>query len=818
MARLSQYNAKRSFDDTPEPKGRVARPRRGNPLSFVVQKHDATRLHWDFRLEWEGVLLSWAVTRGPSDDPGARRLAVRTEDHPLDYAEFEGVIDPGNYGAGTVQLWDQGTWEPLAGTSVTEGLAEGKLKFTLQGKRMTGGWTLVRMKPKSEADAKRENWLLIKERDDSATEEENRLVDTFETSVTTGRTIAEIAAGKAGRKPRARSAASPAKPRAKDPPVRRTRQAFTLPRPAFVKPQLATLADAPPDGSGWWHEVKIDGYRAQIALGDGGVSLYSRSGADWTDRFAPLVAPAQELRCRSALIDGEAMAAEGGFSDLQAALKTGAPLVFVAFDLLHLDGQDLRGKPLAKRRALLETLFKGAPTAMRLSPKIGTSAPDVLSRLCAAGGEGIVAKRADAAYRSGRGTSWLKVKCRHDAEFVIVGHAPSHSPTRPFASILLATNEGGRLVYRGKVGAGFDGEMLDELARRMAPLATRDSPFAPVPAEARGARWVKPLLVAQVTFAEFTADGRIRHGVFQGLREDKPASEVQAEALETPAVFRGQSITSPDRIVFPDVGLTKAAIAAYYDAVADRMLPHLRHRPLSLVRHPDGLSKPGFFQKHGAPGFPPALRNAEVGGDKVLLIDRPEGVLGAVQVGTIEFHIRGTRADRPAQPDRMVFDLDPDTSVGFATVRQAAADLRERLDVLGLPSWPLVTGGKGVHVVVPLGRVATTETVELFSKLFALMLAEEQPRRFTANLSKRARGGLIFVDWLRNQRQATAICPWSLRARPGAAVAVPVSWDELATLERADAFSIADAVARPKLPEPRAAALTAQVIRRLEAA
>ncbi len=432
MADLKAYHAKRRFGDTPEPRGKVPREAADPRPVFVVQKHEATRLHWDFRLEWRGVLLSWAVTRGPSDDPSQKRLAVRTEDHPLEYSDFEGSIPPGNYGAGEVMLWDRGTWAPLPGEDFEGGLIEGKLKFVLDGVRMKGGWTLVRMKPRSAADAKRENWLLIKERDEYATDQSDRLTETYVTSVNdTGSAKAMPLKVKGARKSR---------PATQD-----------LIRPGFVAPQLATLARHLPEGAGWWHEAKLDGYRGQIALGNGGPVIFSRSGEDWSDRFAPLMEPAAMLLCRSALIDGEVIVPSGGFSDLQRALKNGSPLVFVAFDLLHLDGHDLRHLALSERRTRLEALMDGAPPQLRLSPRVETDAATVLAKLCAAGGEGVVCKRSDAPYRSGRGASWLKVKCRSDAEFIIVGSEASSSPMRPFASILLADER------EGQVGLSWQG-------------------------------------------------------------------------------------------------------------------------------------------------------------------------------------------------------------------------------------------------------------------------------------------------------------------------------------------------------------------------
>lgn len=788
---LEEYNAKRRFSDTPEPEGRVA-PAGG--LSFVVQKHDATRLHWDFRLEWGGVLLSWAVTKGPSADPSEKRLAVRTEDHPLDYGGFEGTIPEGNYGAGTVMLWDRGTWEPLH--DVDEGLAAGKLHFVLHGGRMRGGWALVRMRGKPKET--RENWLLIKERDGAAVEDADALVREHVTSVTSGLGMEAIAAGGSGR---------------------RRRRA----NPAFHEPQLATLSVDVPEGAGWWHEVKLDGYRGQVSIGRDGVRVFSRSGADWTGKFAPVAAAAEGLPCDAALIDGEVLAESGDFSALQKALKARGALVFYAFDLLALDGRDLTGKPLAKRREALERLFEAVPGpgVLRLSPVL-RDGPKLWRDVCAAGGEGIVSKRGDQPSRPGRGTDWIKVKCGRRAEFVVLGWQPSDSAGRPFASLFLGSVEGGRIVYRGKVGTGFDEADFAELVPLFRALAT-DAPPAGVE-RVRGARWLRPEVVVEIRFAEYTAEGRVRHGVYLGIREDKPAMQVSAEGAPEGAPERadvaGVRISSPERAVWPEEGITKLDLARYLEAAGPAMLEDLAQRPLAFVRHPDGIAGKGFFQKHKGEGWPEAIRTFcdDEGEDRIFIAD-VEGIVAAAQMGVVEFHIGGMRRDRLDRPDRMVFDLDPDPEVGWPEVAAAARDVRDLLQAMGLPSAPLVTGGKGVHVVVPLRRRADQEEVTDFARGFAAMLAGQEPERFVATMSKAKRKGRIFVDWLRNQRGATAICPFSPRARAGAPVAVPVTWDELARLPAAASFGFAEARERAARPvdRPEAATLTRRMMEALVA-
>lgn len=777
MARLDIYRAKRDRSATPEP-FEPGKPSAG-ALRYSMQNHDATRLHWDLRLEWDGVLLSWAVTRGPSLYPVDKRLAVRTEDHPLPYLTFEGIIPAGQYGAGTVMLWDIGHWRPV--DDVELGLGKGHLRFQLYGRRMTGVWDLVRIKGKL-SDRGRENWLLVKAEDAAAHQPDP--VARYRTSVATNRDFAEIAAEAATRP------FGPADP-------------LALPKP--TEPMLARLVDEPPQGDEWLHEIKIDGYRGLAHLGADGSVIRTRNGLDWTDRFASLVPALAELPARAALIDGEIVAGAGasGFSALQQAITGGGPFAYVAFDLLSLDGRDLRAKPLLERRAALEQLLADVPPMglIQLSEAVPGDGAAALSAICAAGGEGIVSKLALSIYRAGRSDSWRKTKCERRTAFTIIGWRKSDRAGRPFASLLLASPDGpgGALRYRGRVGTGFSAETQAALAVLMRPLVRKTAP-APVPRpEAKGATWIEPRLVAEIRYAETTADDILRHASFLGLREDKMPPEAPAAPIvriEKPAgksrKVAGVTITSADRIVFPDVGVTKGDVAEWYARIAPLMLPHCADRPLALVRLPDGMGGQSFFQKHAGKGFPAQMRTTEI-------MDEPEpgifvasagGLVAGAQMGVVEYHIRGTRRDRTDRPDRLVFDLDPDEGLEFAEVKAAALQFRDRLAALGLPTWPMVTGGKGIHVVADLRRTAPWDTVKLFARTFSNVMAAEEPDRYVAVMSKAKRTGKIFIDWLRNEEQATAISPFSLRARPGARVAMPLSWDALKDEESANGYDL----------------------------
>ncbi len=836
---LATYNAKRDFKKTPEPAGKAGR-KAGN--SFMVQKHAASRLHWDFRLELDGVLLSWAVTRVPSGDPKVKRLAVRTEDHPLSYATFEGIIPKGEYGGGTVMLWDRGTWENES--DPREGIKKGKLHFTLTGERMKGEWVLIRLKPEGKA----ENWLLGKIDDEYATGAD---LD-FDTGVASGLTMADIAAGKSaakdsapafGASPKKAGPAGAAKPRAK--------RSKTRP-PAFREPQLATLVDRPPTGSDWLHETKYDGYRALLAIGGGDCIAYTRSGLDWTAKFKPVADAAAALPCDTALIDCEIVALDSAgkpdFGTLQANLKDSGPLLAFAFDLLEVDGDDLAWLPLVERKARLAHLLESVGPPLHYSEHVRGSGEKLFAALCAGGYEGVVSKKADARYKAGRG-NWLKSKCLHRQEFVIGGWSTSDKG-RGFASLLLGVYEGEELVYAGRVGTGFDDRTLEDLTARLAKLkADKPAYAAKLPALARrGANWVKPELVVDVAFTEFTADGHLRHPSFIGLRADKPAKEVVREnaaplperegsgvgskpmrkartgpdgpppAPSAPGGGKsGVVISSPDRIVFPELGLTKGQLAAYYEALSEAMLPDLARRAISLVRCPQGRAKQCFFQKHDSGMFPDSVHSvpvAEADGrtEPYLYVEDAAGLLACVQMGTIEFHGWGSRVDDIERPDRLVIDLDPDEAVSFEAVKLAAKLVRDRLKSRGLDSAPMLTGGKGVHVVVPLKPKAEWPAVKAWARAFAESLEAEAPDAFVANMSKAKRKGRIFVDWLRNQRGATAVLPFSVRAREGAGVAVPLTWAQLREVAAGKVFSAADPAAVLAQAARTREAVTAKVL------
>lgn len=799
---LATYNAKRDFTRTAEPQGKAQPTPGGN--RFIVQKHAATRLHWDLRLEVDGVLKSWAVTKGPSLDPAIKRLAVRTEDHPMSYAEFEGTIPKGEYGGGTVMLWDRGIWAPIEGKSAKD-LEDGHLHFTLDGERMRGEWLLVRLKPKP--GEKRENWLLRKIGDAHA-EPGETLVEQGLTSVLTGRSMAEIAAVKdaapviaeAMAKTRA-AAKKPAKSRR--PPAR-------IKLPAFRAPQLATLVDSVPAGNGWMHEIKFDGYRALVAAKGEEVRVYTRSGQDWTDKFAPLVREFAALDLPGALIDGEIVAhdAKGNpdFSTLQNVLKRGHgsqgpqdALAFHAFDLLEVAGEDLAALPNIERKERLEALLEDAAPPIHVADHIIGAGERLFESLCGAGQEGIISKAIDAPYASRRSRSWVKVKCARRQEFVVIGWKASAARGRPFASLLLGQHEDGTLTYKGNVGTGFTADTMAELAAKMKPLARKTPPAEVDRTAARGVTWLTPKLVAEIAFAEFTEQGSVRHASFLGLRSDKPARAVRPEqpvpAAPPPETVK---ISNRDRVIFPDSGHTKGDLADYYAEIAPLMLPFLGNRPVSLVRCPQGRARKCFFQKHdtgsmgdGVHHVP--IREKDGGTEDYLCVADARGVLQCVQMGTIEFHTWGARAEAVERPERMIFDLDPDEGLDFADVKRAARDIREQLSHLGLASFAMLTGGKGVHVVVPLTPGHSWEEHKDFSRRFAEALTLAEPERFTATMSKAKRKGRIFIDWLRNQRGATAVAPYSARARSGAPVAAPIAWDELDGFDSAQPFAIGDA-------------------------
>lgn len=781
---LTRYRAKRRFDETPEPKGALS-AKAAPGARYLIQKHDATRLHYDFRLELNGVLLSWAVTRGPSYSLKDKRLAVRTEDHPLEYGKFEGTIPKGNYGGGTVMLWDTGTWEPLG--SAEDGLRDGKLAFILHGERLRGKWALVRMRPR--AKEKNENWLLIKEKDERANTHPD-LLEQAETSVVSGRAMQDIAAGDAVWESRPKS----------------TRL------PPFAKPMLATLWDTAPAGEDWIFEIKYDGYRALIAADGSAVKIYTRSGLDWTARFPNIAQAVAALNLPATLLDSEITVLDtsgrSDFGALVGALEAGkSPFTCFAFDILTHDGKDQRQLALKARKQLLKKLLAGAAKAgaLQYSDDFAGNGAAVLKTACAHGLEGIIAKRADRPYRAGRSEDWVKIKCGHAQEFIVIGFAPS-AKRRAFSSLLLAVLQGETLRYAGRVGGGFSEASLQHLAQwrdaHRTRLAACDVP-APM---RRNVVWVAPDLTVQIEFAGWTPDGLVRQGRFTGIREDKPAREVKAEIPKPTAKSAARSkpspaeISHPDKLLYPQDGVTKGDIACYIQTAAPFMLPYIKNRFVSLIRSPDGVGKKSFFQRHPSPGFgadwlAQEFTNHDRKTETYIYFEKPAALLSAVQLSTLEFHIWGSRRDQIDKPDRIVFDLDPDPSVDFAAVKEAAFRLRDVLQVLGLESLPLLSGGKGIHVVVPVQRQHAFPVIKKFSADLANRLTADRPAKFVATMSKAKRSGKIFIDHFRNELGATAIAPYSPRARPGAAVAWPVDWAGLANIKAADAVSMAKAKA-----------------------
>ena len=798
---IDTYNAKRDFTKTAEPKGRKLK---GKGDSFVVQKHDASHLHWDFRLEMDGVLKSWSVPKGPSVDPGQNRLAMRTEDHPLDYGNFEGTIPKAEYGGGTVMLWDHGRWIPHPDKDPRKTIREGHLHFTLEGERMKGEWVMFRLKGRP--GQRGESWMLKKVTDDFAQPGNgDALVDDCVTSVTTGRTMAEIASGEdVWRSNRGGQKGGRGKKKSAEAP------------PPFRAPQLATLVNEVPSGSLWMFEYKYDGYRLLIATGSGAATAWTRNGKDWSDKFRALVKAAEGLP-PGCLIDGEAVAlGKNGKPDFQLLQSTlteskGKNLVFYAFDLLVDRGEDITALSNLKRKERLAALLENAPSVLHYGDHVIAKGEALFNAICAEGGEGIIAKKATAPYRGDRTKCWLKVKCINRQEFVIVGWSESDKRVG-FRSLLLAAREDGKLTYVGKVGTGFNTQMLHDLMDGMKPMEVDKAPVEVPRADRKGAHFIRPELVAEVAFAEFTSEGILRHPSFIALREDKPASQVvvekpkhlpreakkSANAREkpTPESF-GTVITNPDRAIFPTENLTKGDLAYYYAAIDPLLMADAKNRPITLIRCPQGRAKKCFFQKHDTGSMGEhvkhvAIKEKKGGTQDYLRVDDVRGILSCVQMGTIEFHGWGSRADKVEFPDRLVFDLDPDEGLDFAAVRDAARRIRELLADIGLKTFPMLTGGKGVHVIAPLDASADWSAVSSFAERFSRAVAEAEPERFTANMRKVQRKGRIFLDWLRNQRGSTAVLPYSARAREGAPVSAPIAWEELDEYDGGNAFSIRD--------------------------
>jgi bifunctional non-homologous end joining protein LigD len=832
--KLSTYRRKRDFTKTAEPSGTLP-VKASQQLRFVIQKHAARRLHYDLRLELDGVFKSWAVTRGPSLTPQDKRLAVEVEDHPLDYGDFEGTIPQGQYGGGTVQLWDRGYWQPLGNLSAEEQLRKGELKFAVAGERLQGGWVLVRMKRDSEG-GKRTNWLLIKHRDEfvrDAKATEKLLAE--DASVASGRTMSEIAAGK-GRAPKpfmldtrklaradaiwnSKEAAAdePAKPAPRKQSLTRQQRAAAHKVPDFIEPELCKLVKRPPDGENWAHEAKLDGYRMQLRVAGHEATLKTRKSLDWTDKFQPIADLAAKFP--DCIIDGEIAALDANgtpdFGALQAALSEGDAddLVMFAFDLLYLDGTDLRKQPLSERKALLKELLASqrlrSTSRIRYVDHFAAPASDVLESACRMNLEGIISKRIDAPYRSGRVGDWTKAKCRAGHEVVIGGWTREAGHLR---SLLVGVHRDSQLVSVGRVGTGFSREKAGMLMKRLKPLASDTSPFTGPTAPRKGAdvQWVKPQLVAEIEFAGWTASGNVRQAAFKGLREDKPAREVTAELPANPeetevkepaprrarkvassasAVVMGVPISKPDKPLWPDANdgkpVTKLDLARYFESVGEWLMPHIEGRPCSIIRAPDGIGGQRFFQRHAMKGTSDLLTLTRVTGDHepYLQVDRIEGLAALAQSAAAELHPWNCEPGHPEVPGRLVFDLDPAPEVGFAAVIAAARELKERLEALGLVAFCKTTGGKGLHVVTPLAPGKRSKLgwpeAKTFAQAVCARMAEDSPDRYLLNMAKKQRTGRIFLDYLRNDRMSTAVAPLSPRLREGAPVSMPLTWPQV---------------------------------------
>jgi len=824
--KLSRYRAKRNFTRSAEPSGAKPIPR-SDRLRFVIQKHAARRLHYDLRLELGGVFKSWAVTKGPSLDPADKRLAVEVEDHPLDYGDFEGTIPKGEYGGGTVQLWDRGYWQPI-GAAPQRALAAGDLKFELEGERLHGSWVLVRMRG-DRFGGKRTNWLLIKHRDAFARPGDHDALLAEDRSVASGRPMAGIAAGK-GRAPKPfmlakKTIASPAAVWQSKP--RGAKKGAVAP-PRFVAPQLCRLVDRVPEGASWIHEIKFDGYRMQLRVANGEATLLTRKGLDWSGKFPALIAEGSRLE--DCVLDGEVVAfnsdGEMSFGALQNAISEAdtSQVIFYVFDLLFATGSDLRAEPLSARKERLKKLIKnhggGAQTAIRYVDHFESDGDAVFKSACKIHLEGIVSKRLDAPYVSGRTDAWTKTKCRAGQEVVIGGWVQEAGHLR---SLLVGVRRGADLHYVGRVGTGFGRKTVQQVMPRLRALESGDNPFSGegVPPKERNIRWARPQLVAEIEFAGWTDGGNVRQAAFKGLREDKAAEDVHteipqpAERVEKRAravknqatgnVVMGVTISHPDKVLWPKTpnqpAVSKIDLAKYMEAVGAWMIKHVIGRPCSIVRAPDGIKGETFFQRHAMRGTSELLKLVKVSGDRqpYLQIDQPEGLIAAAQIAAVELHPWNCRPDQPEVPGRLVFDLDPAPDVKFGMVIAAALELRERLEGIGLVAYCKTTGGKGLHVVTPLAkpgrRVLGWAQAKAFAQAVCVQMSDDSPTRYIVKMTKAARTGRIFLDYLRNDRTATAVAPLSSRARDGAPVSMPVPWKQVRAGLEPSRFTITTAPA-----------------------
>ena len=847
LVTLAEYRKKRDFARTSEPEGEgpaATDEQMFVEQMFVVQRHAARRLHYDLRLELDGVLKSWAVPKGPSLDPEVKTLAVHVEDHPLDYADFEGLIPAGQYGGGTVMLFDRGRWEPLE--DPREGYRRGRLKFRLHGQRLKGSWNLVRAGGRT---ADPDQWLLIKRKDKQARPGDgHQFVEQVSQSIATGRTMDEIArqadrvwTHSAADNQGDSDGSAVNDPLAPSPQPRSAPGARRGPMPDVVHPQLPTLVDSPPEGESWLHELKYDGYRLLSFKDGNSVRLMTRREHDWTGRFPTVAAAIQQLPANQLVLDGEVVvfARDGttDFQTLQNSLQAGGfkRHVYLLFDVIYFDGFDLAKTPLEARKQLLAQLLQqhaGPSRVLRYSDHIRGQGPAVHHQTCRHGAEGVVSKRSDSIYSFRRSRSWLKCKCRKRQEFVILGYTSPQGSRNHFGALLLGYYDAqGRLVYCGRVGTGFTERSLAQMGGELrARHADRPSLAHPAAVPGRGeVQWVRPELVAEVEFAEWTDAHHIRQASFQGLRDDKAARAVHREtpahaapngekpapatsaerqrdptasARSTRNIVRvaGIRITNPDKVLYREQGVTKTQLARYYDQIADWILPHVEDRPLSIVRCPHGWQEKCFFQKHYSEGISRPIHSIRIDGengpDQFLGVSDRSGLVMLAQLGVLEIHPWGARHDRLDRPDRLIFDLDPDAAVPWEQVVDAARLMRQQLERLDLASFVRSTGGKGLHVVVPLQRRSDWTQVKAFARSMARRFTRRWPERFVATASRAGRRGKIYVDYLRNSRGATAIASYSTRARRGATVAMPLAWDELNAVRRPDGFRVDNVPAR----------------------
>jgi ATP-dependent DNA ligase LigD phosphoesterase module/ATP-dependent DNA ligase LigD polymerase module len=811
--KLKEYNSKRNFEKTGEPRGiDVGEALKDTPeegLRFAVQHHAARKDHYDLRLEWNGVLLSWAVPKGPSYNPKDKRLAVKVEDHPLDYRSFEGTIPKGEYGGGTVMLWDEGFWEPQ--NDVDEGLSAGSLKFVLKGRRLKGKWVLIRLKAKE--GEKKDNWIFLKEKDEYAQDDEG--ISEFDTSIKTGRTMEEI--GRGGD------------------------EKFIKNPISHADVQLAKLVNTVPEGQDWLFEVKYDGYRILAYLERNSARLITRNGNDYTGKFQSIADSLIEwANGRPMILDGEMVVTDPqgrtDFQALQSYLKNrgGKNLVYIVFDLLALDGVDLRGRPLIERKETLENLLKTSPDNIYFSKHVRGNGKESFKAACELNLEGIVGKKADSVYSGTRNGDWIKLKCDKRQEFVIGGYTLSDKKAGGVSSLLLGFYQENELIYAGRAGTGFSMREMRELESKFETLIRETSPFKQVPAPKKNEKvfWLEPELVAEIKFTEWTEDNLLRQASFKGLRTDKDPKDIKIESTgdemqtgentkaEQPSetlakaptkatgnsiIIEGVKISNPDKIIFEDPVIKKVEVVQYYAAVAERMMPYVGNRILSIVRCPKGISSSCFFKKHPGPGgqgtvtLPIETGSGET--EDYFYIENMTGLVYEAQMGTLEFHIWGSRADNLEKPDMMVFDLDPDEGMELEQVRQGVRDLKSILDQLSLISYLKTSGGKGYHIVVPFSPSADWNSFHDFAKRIAEVMEQKWPDRYTSNIRKDKRKNKIFIDWIRNARGATSIAPYSIRAKKGAPVSMPISWDELDTVSP-NGIGMKDALERIKGSDP----------------